>query len=80
MAEMIESEITRLNKLTTRLLRTARLDRDDVKPRLEPVDIGPFVGGVVHRYMARYQDRSVPVNSRTFVEVPADFDNSSTWR
>jgi two-component system sensor histidine kinase KdpD len=72
MAEMIESEITRLNNLTTRLLRTARLDREEVKPRLEPIDIALFVERVVQRYMARYQDHRVQVISRTFVEVPAD--------
>jgi two-component system sensor histidine kinase KdpD len=72
MAEMIESEIARLNNLTTRLLRTARLDREEVKPRLEPIDIAVFVERVVQRYMARYQDHRVQVISRTFVEVPAD--------
>jgi two-component system sensor histidine kinase KdpD len=72
MAGMIESEVSRLNRLTTRLLRTARLDREEVKPRLEPVEIAPFLERVVHRYMARYQDRCVPVISRTSVEVPAD--------
>jgi two-component system, OmpR family, sensor histidine kinase KdpD len=73
MADMIESEVSRLSRLTTRLLRTARLDREEVKPRLEPVEIVPFVERVVHRYMARDHERRLPVTSCcTSVEVPAD--------
>jgi len=33
---MIETEASRLGDLTSRLLRLARLDREEVKPRLEP--------------------------------------------
>ena len=38
LAEMIESEAERLGKLSSRLLRLARIDRDDVQPRLESLD------------------------------------------
>lgn len=73
MAGMIELEISRLNRLTRWLLRTARLDREELKPRLRPTDIVPFVERVVHRYMAHSHDRRVAVTSRcTSVEVPAD--------
>src|SRR5271170_1162961 len=51
MADMIESEVSRLDGLSTRLLRTARLDREEMKPRLEPIDIVPLVERVVQRYL-----------------------------
>jgi two-component system sensor histidine kinase KdpD len=61
MAGMIESEVTRLSSLTTRLLRTARLDREEVKPRLEPIDLLPFVERLVRRFMSQYRERRVTV-------------------
>jgi two-component system sensor histidine kinase KdpD len=73
MAEMIEFEVSRLSRLTTRLIRTAQLDREDLRPRLKPMDIVPFVAGVVHRYMGQSQERRVEVTSSCpSVEVPAD--------
>jgi two-component system sensor histidine kinase KdpD len=73
MADMIEFEISRLNRLTTRLLRTAQLDRENLKPRLKPTDIVPFVERVVHRYMAHSHESRVTVTScGTSVEVRAD--------
>src|SRR5262249_20598758 len=38
LAEMIETEASRLGDLTTRLLRLARVDREDLKPRLRATD------------------------------------------
>jgi len=73
MAEMIEFEVSRLSRLTTRLIRTAQLDREELKARLKPMDIVPFVEGVVHRYMAQSQERRVAVTSSCpSIEVPAD--------
>jgi signal transduction histidine kinase len=73
MAGMIESEVTRLSSLTTRLLRTARLDREEVKLRLEPIDCLPFVESIVHRFMSQYRERRVTVfASGTSVVVQAD--------
>ena len=43
MAEMVEAEAARLGGLASRLLRIARLDREEVRPRMELVDVG--VGG-----------------------------------
>jgi len=39
MVETVESEATGLGRLTTRLLRMARLDRDEIKPRLQATDL-----------------------------------------
>jgi two-component system sensor histidine kinase KdpD len=73
MADMIESEVSRLSRLTTRLLRTARLDREELKPRLKPMDVVPFVERVVHRYMAQSRElRTIGTSYCTFVEVSAD--------
>jgi two-component system sensor histidine kinase KdpD len=73
MADMIEVEVSRLSRLTTRLLRTARLDREELKPRLKPTDVVPFVERVVHRYIAQSQVGRVAVTSYcASVEVPAD--------
>jgi two-component system sensor histidine kinase KdpD len=73
MASMIESEASRLSLLTTRLVRTARLDREELKPRLKRIDIVSFVNRVVHRYTAHSHERRVAVNSCCkSVEVPTD--------
>jgi two-component system sensor histidine kinase KdpD len=73
MADMIEFEVSRLSRLTTRLLRTARLDQEELKPRLKPIDIVPFVERVVYRYLAHSNERRVAVTScSTAVEVSAD--------
>jgi len=73
MADMVEFEVTRLSRLTTRLLSTARLDRDELKPMLKPIDVVPFVECVVHRYMTQSQERRVTVTScGASVKVPAD--------
>jgi two-component system sensor histidine kinase KdpD len=73
MAEMIESEVSRLSRLTSRLIRTAQLDREELKPRLRPLDIVPFVKLVVHQYMGQsHESRVVVTSSCASVEVPAD--------
>jgi two-component system sensor histidine kinase KdpD len=63
MAGMIESEVTRLSGLTTRLLRTARLDSEEVKPRLELIDLRPFVERVVHRFMSQDRECRITVDA-----------------
>jgi len=52
MAEMIETETVRLGRLTTRLLRTARLDKDEVQPRLEPTNLPALVARTVEQCRA----------------------------
>lgn len=39
LAETVEEEASRLGQLTTRLLRLARLDREEIKPHIELTDI-----------------------------------------
>jgi two-component system sensor histidine kinase KdpD len=47
MTEIIEDQTLRLSQLTTRLLRMARLDRDDVSPQMEPTGIVALVKRLV---------------------------------
>jgi two-component system, OmpR family, sensor histidine kinase KdpD len=73
MADMIEFEVSRLSRLTTRLLRTARLDREELKPRLKMMDIPLVVERVVHRHMAQSRDCRIELNLHCgSIEAPAD--------
>jgi two-component system sensor histidine kinase KdpD len=57
LAEAVESEAYHLDQLTTRLLRLARLDRDQVKPQMEMIDLGEVTRSVVEQYSRRWPDR-----------------------
>jgi two-component system sensor histidine kinase KdpD len=50
MVETIESQAAGLGSLTTRLLRMARLDRDDIKPRLQLTDLSAAVARLADQY------------------------------
>jgi two-component system, OmpR family, sensor histidine kinase KdpD len=73
MAELVENEATRLGNLTSRLLRTARLDREEIRPRMELVDIVVLADRIASQYSARSSDRRIIVlNRRERLEVLAD--------
>jgi two-component system sensor histidine kinase KdpD len=59
LADAVESEASRLEQLTTRLLRLARLDREEVKPQMELVDLGEITGSLVDQYSRRWPDRHI---------------------
>lgn len=59
LAEMIETEASRLGDLTSRLLRLARLDSEEVKPRLEPVNAAELAQKSVRRYSRIWPDREI---------------------
>jgi two-component system sensor histidine kinase KdpD len=67
LAGMIETEAARLGDLTSRLLRLARLDRDEVKPRLEPVAAAELAQSSTRRYAKLWPDRRI--SFRTHGEV-----------
>ena len=53
LAEVVETEASRLGQLTLRLLRLARLDREEVKPQMDPAQpkyvlTEPWVGYRFH--------------------------------
>ena len=62
LAGIIEREISRLSSLTNRLLRVARLDREEVKPRMRNTDIPALVERVVERCAARWHEHQVTVS------------------
>src|SRR5208283_5594726 len=59
LTEMIETEAARLGELTSRLLRLARLDREEVKPRLEPADAAELAQQSTRRYAKLWPDRRI---------------------
>jgi len=59
LAEIAETEATRLGLLTSRLLRIARLDREEVKPQLELTDIAELVTQLTDQYADHWTDRKL---------------------
>jgi two-component system, OmpR family, sensor histidine kinase KdpD len=72
MAETVETEASRLGRLTSRLLRVARLDREEVRPRMEMVDIASLTGRVAEGYARMFPDRRLTMHPTGAVEAPAD--------
>ena len=68
---MIETEALRLGRLTTRLLHIARLDRNEVQPRLEPTDMTALLAHMVDQYRAEGQSVSL-VMPETPAQVASD--------
>jgi two-component system, OmpR family, sensor histidine kinase KdpD len=71
----IESEVTRLGQLTTRLLRMARLDHEDVKPYLKRTDLSELVARIVDRQAATVTDAKLSIelaSEPVFVMVDPD--------
>jgi two-component system sensor histidine kinase KdpD len=73
LAEMAEMEASRLGRLTSRLLRIARLDREEVKPQLELTDIAELVTRLADEYAERWTDRKLSLTKDVkCAEVLAD--------
>jgi two-component system sensor histidine kinase KdpD len=73
LADTVENEAARLGNLTSRLIRTARLDSEEVKPRLELIDIASLVAHLGSQYAARSSDRTIVLPPRGKpIEVLAD--------
>ena len=58
---LIESEAARLSTLTSRVLKTSKLDGDQVKPRLEPMDVSELVTLLVDQYLPQSANREIRV-------------------
>jgi two-component system, OmpR family, sensor histidine kinase KdpD len=50
MTDVIENEIWRMTRLTTRLLRMARIDRDEVKPNMEITGLDSLLTHLVRQF------------------------------
>jgi two-component system, OmpR family, sensor histidine kinase KdpD len=72
LAEAVESEGLRLEQLTTRLLRLARLDREEVRPRMELIDVGEVVQNLVDQYSKRWADRGISFDGEQSFETIGD--------
>jgi two-component system, OmpR family, sensor histidine kinase KdpD len=73
LAEMAEFEAARLARLTSRLLRMARLDSDEIKPQVEPTDLVEMVKQLVEEYAERWGDRKLSVTAAvSSIEIVAD--------
>ena len=59
LADIVENEAERLSQLSSRLLRLARLDRDELKPRFEIAHAVSIVAPVVDRYSTQYPDHKL---------------------
>ena len=73
MADTVENEAARLGSLTSRLLRTARLDTQEIRPRMEVIDITSLIHHIATQYSNRSQDRRIVRAYRLeTIEVLAD--------
>jgi two-component system, OmpR family, sensor histidine kinase KdpD len=61
LTDIVETEASRLSLLTSRLLRTAQLDREDVKPQLELTDMADLVAMVADQYSRQWTDRKLSI-------------------
>jgi two-component system sensor histidine kinase KdpD len=75
LAEIVETESARLGGLTSRVLGTSRLAREQVKPQLDRTDMSELVVNVVEQYGRQCGDRRFLIAKRTSAtEVLADSD------
>jgi two-component system, OmpR family, sensor histidine kinase KdpD len=74
LAEMAETEASQLGLLTSRLLRIARLDQEEVRPQLELTDVADLVGQLADQYSQRSDRKLSLVKDVASVEVLADVE------
>jgi two-component system sensor histidine kinase KdpD len=72
LAQAVESEASRLSQLTSRLLRLAQLDREEVKPQMELIDIADVVRSVAAQYSRRWPHRLLKLIGSARVNVNGD--------
>ncbi|MGD1093593.1 MAG: ATP-binding protein [Bryobacteraceae bacterium] len=61
LAETVESEAARLGRLTSRLIRTARLEREEVRPWIELIDVTSVLADTVDQYTKVSANRSISI-------------------
>jgi two-component system sensor histidine kinase KdpD len=59
MMETVESEAARLGNLTSRLLRMARVEREEIKPRMETLELIPLLERLTDQFARRSLDRRI---------------------
>ncbi len=68
----MESEASLLEQLTTRLLRLARLDRAEVRPQMELIDVADILKALVDQYSRRWPGRRLSLNGITGLTTLGD--------
>ena len=61
MAETVELEAARLSKLTSRLIRTARLEQEQVKPWMELMDLASVISETVEQHARWSVERTISI-------------------
>lgn len=61
LAEIIESEAARLGALTSKLIRTARLEREEVRPWIELIDVSSLLVAIAKQHATRSSDQRICV-------------------
>lgn len=75
MVDLINEQTRALSELTSRLLKTARLEAHDLKLRKEPVAVAPMIEDVVASFRAELANVSVNINvSREDISICCDRD------
>jgi two-component system, OmpR family, sensor histidine kinase KdpD len=59
MMDTLETEAARLGTLTSRLLRMAKVEREDVRPRIEGLELTPLIEKLADQYTRHSPDRRV---------------------
>jgi two-component system sensor histidine kinase KdpD len=70
--DVVEAEATRLGKLTTRLLRMATLDREEVRPRSRQVDVADLIAEELTLTSQRFADHEFSLVQGGLLNVNAD--------
>ena len=61
MAETVESEAARLSRLTSRLIRTARLEQAEVKPWMELMDLSSVIAETAEQYAKLWPTHNISI-------------------
>jgi two-component system sensor histidine kinase KdpD len=72
LAETAEIEASLLGQLTSRLLRIARLDHEEVRPQLELTDVAELLSQLADQYSKRTERQISLINDGASTEVLAD--------
>jgi two-component system, OmpR family, sensor histidine kinase KdpD len=72
LTDIVQIEASRLSSLTSRLLRTARLDREDVIPRVEIVDLTSIAANAIAQYSRHWTDHVFTFHDEGARKILAD--------
>jgi len=64
LTDIVETEASRLSSLTSRLLRTAQLDREELRPQLKFTDMADLVAAVADQYAEQWTDRKLSIRKQ----------------